>query len=33
MINDMNDIKNAQILIPMVENCEILNISLDLFNN
>ncbi len=33
MINGMNDIKNAQIVIPVIENCEILNISLDFFRN
>jgi HKD family nuclease len=33
MINGMNDKKNAQIVIPMIEKCENLNISLDFFNN
>jgi hypothetical protein len=33
IINDMNDKKNAKILIPNVENFETLNMSLDLFNN
>jgi hypothetical protein len=33
IINGMNDKKNAQILIPIVENFETLNISLDLFSN
>jgi hypothetical protein len=33
MINGMNVKKNAQIPIPMVKNFEILNISLDFFNN
>ncbi len=33
IINGMNDKKNAQILIPIVENFETLNMSLDLFSN
>jgi hypothetical protein len=33
IINGMNDKKNAQILIPIIENFETLNMSLDFFSN